>query len=779
MSTANEALNTQNISKEKFKDNRDLATLLDYYRIKLDNFDKERQEWLLKLESLRQTIENHHKLEWEIQTRNEEVLNLQINKTNITNTINIERQRVLQLTNELEFYKERSNQDRRRIVQLLKLTEPIDQQVVLYHNKRPEKLEKFSSVNSSNGFNNKNTNTSMDFKRVNNMPVDLNKSTILYYTSDNNTINNTNNTIIKRNNSSNMLNNSMLINNNSSSPSHNTNLNTNCTIKNNYCDDTLLNSKINISINNPGMQIQQNRSLSRGRQIKHINSSNSQYKKLKQINNYNSLSKSHKNLESRIRPNNEKQHIVRSLILPNYEEKTELIDEIDFLKKQIVEIRTFYEDIIHKQSIYAKEHEEELKLHIENERSKYAEVLETKHKAEAINSLLTKELLTYKCEYAKNEKRVYEELDLLKLQNQALISAMKELSTIKDLDKENYLVEQERKNKQILGFMRNQVKNYQENIRIMKEQYKQIQNVFNQRMNELIEKYNRLFEQKKEIEERLRKSDAYYNKYNRRRDSKDFDNMNLLISEINDINKRIKKIENIDFSKNNNSLFEKDLKKSCSINKNTKNSKNISNNDDSSVNNDRYTKSKSLSKISSTAVKKISSNQGGNSNVFPNEDNKSNQIRNYSASRIIPKIIKSNAKSKNNLDQDKENAKNSNNNNDNNLNDSEKEVKKHFNKINNINNNTQIPDMARKSIDSKQKSTNNIDSHNNISINNSFKNLNTSEIKKKLKLNVKNLNNKNSPTNTSKLLQNKDKIVDELKKQFNDIETRFSKLKEQ
>jgi len=41
----------------------------------------------------------------------------------------------------------RSEEDRRRLVQLLQLAEPIEQTVKLYHDRRPEKTEKYSSNN--------------------------------------------------------------------------------------------------------------------------------------------------------------------------------------------------------------------------------------------------------------------------------------------------------------------------------------------------------------------------------------------------------------------------------------------------------------------------------------------------------------------------------------------------------------------------------------------------------------------------------------------------------
>merc|ERR1712096_116246 len=74
------------------------------------------------------------------------------------------------------------------------------------------------------------------------------------------------------------------------------------------------------------------RSLSRGTQVR---SKFNQIKKIKNNKSSNSL------LESRIRPSTEKQHVIKSIVFPN-NQKSDLHEEVDFLKKQIVDIRAFY-----------------------------------------------------------------------------------------------------------------------------------------------------------------------------------------------------------------------------------------------------------------------------------------------------------------------------------------------------------------------------------------------------------------------------------------------------
>jgi len=57
-------------------DEDELNSLLTYYRERINDFDKERTEWLEKLESVRISQEELHKLNWELQKRKDEIAEL-------------------------------------------------------------------------------------------------------------------------------------------------------------------------------------------------------------------------------------------------------------------------------------------------------------------------------------------------------------------------------------------------------------------------------------------------------------------------------------------------------------------------------------------------------------------------------------------------------------------------------------------------------------------------------------------------------------------------------
>ncbi len=54
-----------------------LNSLLSYYRDRINDFDKERSEWLMHLNGIITTESEKHKLQWELQRRKDEINTLQ------------------------------------------------------------------------------------------------------------------------------------------------------------------------------------------------------------------------------------------------------------------------------------------------------------------------------------------------------------------------------------------------------------------------------------------------------------------------------------------------------------------------------------------------------------------------------------------------------------------------------------------------------------------------------------------------------------------------------
>lgn len=77
-----------NTNKIKARSSKDMSNILNYYRLRMDEFEKERYHWIAKLESLRESMLDHHKLQWENKTKSDEINLLQIAITELKSELN-------------------------------------------------------------------------------------------------------------------------------------------------------------------------------------------------------------------------------------------------------------------------------------------------------------------------------------------------------------------------------------------------------------------------------------------------------------------------------------------------------------------------------------------------------------------------------------------------------------------------------------------------------------------------------------------------------------------
>lgn len=95
----------QDIDKERlfkmaFNEENEVNTLLAYYRDRINAFDREREEWLQKLEVVKMSQEEHHRQTWELQKRRDEIAEFQRSLSEAKLSLYNERQLVLKLTRE-------------------------------------------------------------------------------------------------------------------------------------------------------------------------------------------------------------------------------------------------------------------------------------------------------------------------------------------------------------------------------------------------------------------------------------------------------------------------------------------------------------------------------------------------------------------------------------------------------------------------------------------------------------------------------------------------------
>eukprot|EP00039_Didymoeca_costata_P021041 m.343214 g.343214 ORF g.343214 m.343214 type:complete len:471 (+) comp22528_c0_seq1:246-1658(+) len=106
--------------------------LLDYYREKISEFDAEQEEMIQKLEKYKATFDSHHQQSWNLSQRDEEVRQLQQALSDMQMYLFQERDHVLRLYAENDRLKIQEFEDRKKIQQLLGLTQPVEEEVTYF-----------------------------------------------------------------------------------------------------------------------------------------------------------------------------------------------------------------------------------------------------------------------------------------------------------------------------------------------------------------------------------------------------------------------------------------------------------------------------------------------------------------------------------------------------------------------------------------------------------------------------------------------------------------------
>lgn len=400
------------VSSEKTKiavdptEKRDLARLVDYYRMKIETFEKERLEYLSLLDSLKIKNEDQHKTEWELRRRKEEIVELEQALYEANITLNNERKKAIHYSNEIENCKLRKKEDHRRIKQLLQLAEPIEQTMKLYQGKPPVKTEKYSNFN---------------FEPCND---------------DNEYFPNSNSVSIKK-----------------------------------------------------ALKPKETKSKSRPK--------SSYYSTKTGI----GETKTKKTLY-RIPPSDEKQQILRTVMFPTDEKVTEINTENTQLKKEIEELKAKFDAQILKLEENRKLNEEEFRQQVLNYNREAEDLIKKNQKLEKLNYEIAKDYMLLKHETGIQEKKIYEDMEVIKLNNKALEQSLKEIVDKSHKEKITSLNEFNKRTREITSCLRGQARTQEENANIIKEQYKQIQKIYTSKVKSLTEQLKTLGDKCKLLESR-------------------------------------------------------------------------------------------------------------------------------------------------------------------------------------------------------------------------------------------------------------------------------------
>ena len=340
--------------------------MIEYYKMKIAEIEKERIEWMTKLEGLNQNTQDYYTKEWELRKLTDEITELQQSLSEANIALNQERKKVIHFNNEIESFKNKTKDDRRRMVQLLQFAEPIENSMKTYFDRRPDALEK------------------------------------------------------------------------------------------------------------PERNIYEQNSVS----LK------------KNINRSKNNSKNKNIISNRKTPSDGRQNKIKTIMFPTDTKENFVNDENKTLKKQLEEIKALYENIILKMEEDTKLRDEEIRLQTINMNQKLLELKKRKNRLEKLNFDITKNFMDLKYDTDKNNKRLNEELELTKLQNEALKNSLNDIIKKANIEKEVSKNEYNRKTKQVANSLRNQVKKKEENANLVKEQYKEIEKIYADKLNELENKYN-------------------------------------------------------------------------------------------------------------------------------------------------------------------------------------------------------------------------------------------------------------------------------------------------
>ena len=177
--------------------------------------------------------------------------------------------------------------------------------------------------------------------------------------------------------------------------------------------------------------------------------------------------------------------------------------------------------------------EEEFRQQLLNYNRQSNELLQKNQKLEKLNFEIVKDIMNLKQDNSIKEKKVYEDMEITKLNNKALENTLKEIVDKTRKERAHALNEYNKKTREITACLRGQARTQEENANIIKEQYNQIQKIYASKVKTLTERVKTITERCELLESKKNLSLQGY------------------ISEIAKMRKRIKSYQNYVMKVNN------------------------------------------------------------------------------------------------------------------------------------------------------------------------------------------------------------------------------------
>ena len=182
-------------------------------------------------------------------------------------------------------------------------------------------------------------------------------------------------------------------------------------------------------------------------------------------------------------------------MFPNDEKEFHYNEENKCLMKQKEELKELYENMLIKLNEQDKLRDEEIRLHTINMNSNIEKMNKKNQLLKNNNYNLTKKYMDLKYDTNQNSQKLNDEIEMKKLQGEALKGSINELIKKNKIDKEISKKDFDRRTRQLASTLRTQVKTKEETANIVMRQFNDIQKMYEDKMNETKNKY-KLYENK-------------------------------------------------------------------------------------------------------------------------------------------------------------------------------------------------------------------------------------------------------------------------------------------
>jgi len=187
--------------------------------------------------------------------------------------------------------------------------------------------------------------------------------------------------------------------------------------------------------------------------------------------------------------------------LPN-EQLNSVAIESENLKRQLEQERAVNAEHVNALKEELRMREEEMMLRYQTDQNTIRELIEKNQKLEKINVETSKDYFALRLKMNDTEKRLHEENELLRLKNAALGNKLKILTKKSDTETKVTKDLAEKKAEEYTNKYRTQIKQKEENLFIIKDQYAQVQQIYINRVKDLEDNLSRLTEKYTTLEKR-------------------------------------------------------------------------------------------------------------------------------------------------------------------------------------------------------------------------------------------------------------------------------------